>query len=118
MKDVKNGIENTISGPAIDFNVNQTVAARAGFTPQEIELDASAILQGEPATVPVVMNDRAYTMRVRFPEQTRASLDSHPQHAAHQRHRDTSRRWARWRPCRRIPGRPKFAAKTCSGTSR
>ena len=31
------------------FNVDPAVAARAGFTPQEIELDASAILQGEPA---------------------------------------------------------------------
>ena len=51
------------------------VAARAGFTPQEIELDASAILQGEPAATPVVVNDRAYTIRVRFPENSRASLD-------------------------------------------
>ena len=73
--DVKNGIENTISGPAVVFNVNQTIAARAGFTPQEIELDASAIFQGEPATVPVVKNSRSYTLRVRFPEDTRASLD-------------------------------------------
>ena len=31
VKDVKNGIENTISGPAITFNVDQTVAARAGL---------------------------------------------------------------------------------------
>ena len=65
--DVKNGIENTISGPAIAFNVDQPTAARAGFTPQEIELDASAILQGEPAATPVVVNNRSYTMRVRFP---------------------------------------------------
>ena len=48
--DVKDGIENTISGPAIVMNVDPVVAARAGFSPQEIELDASAILQGEPAT--------------------------------------------------------------------
>jgi CzcA family heavy metal efflux pump len=74
--DVKNGIENTISGPAVVFDVNQTIAARAGFTPQEIELDASAIFQGEPATVPVVMNNRPYTLRIRFPESTRASLDA------------------------------------------
>lgn len=74
--DVKNGIENTISGPAVVFDVNQTIAARAGFTPQEIELDASAIFQGEPATVPVVMNSRPYTLRVRFPESTRTSLDA------------------------------------------
>ncbi len=76
VKDVKNGIENTISGPALTFKVDQTVAARAGFTPQEAELDASAIIQGEPAPVPIVANSRAYGLRVRFPDATRASLDS------------------------------------------
>ena len=73
--DVKDGIENTVSGSAIVMNVDPVVAARSGFTPQEIELDASAILQGEPATTPVVVNDHAYTIRVRFPENSRASLD-------------------------------------------
>jgi CzcA family heavy metal efflux pump len=73
--DVKDGIENTISGPAIVMNVDPVVAARGGFSPQEIELDASAILQGEPATTPVVVNDRAYTIRVRFPDNTRTNLD-------------------------------------------
>jgi multidrug efflux pump subunit AcrB len=57
------------------MNVDAVVAARAGFTPQEIEVDASAILQGEPATTPVVVNDRAYTIRVRFPANVRADLD-------------------------------------------
>ena len=73
--DVKNGIEDSISGPAIVMNVDPAVAARAGFSPQEIELDASAILQGEPATTPVVLNDRSYTIRVRFPETTRATIE-------------------------------------------
>jgi CzcA family heavy metal efflux pump len=74
--DVLDGIENTISGPATMFKVDQAMAARAGFTPQEVELDVSAILQGEPAPTPVVVNDRAYTIRVRFPESTRASVDA------------------------------------------
>jgi len=74
--DVKNGIENTISGPALIMKVDPAVAARAGFTPQEVELDASAILEGEPAPTPVVINSRPYTMRVRFPPETRASLDA------------------------------------------
>jgi len=73
--DLKNGIENTVSGSAIVMNVDPVIAARAGFTPQEVELDASAILQGEPATTPVVVNDRAYTIRVRFPEDTRGNLE-------------------------------------------
>lgn len=74
--DVLNGIENTVSGPATVFTVDQVISARAGFSPQEVELDASAILQGEPASAPVVVNDRAYTIRVRFPEETRKTLDS------------------------------------------
>jgi CzcA family heavy metal efflux pump len=74
--DVLDGIENTVSGPATLFNVDPSVTARAGFSPQEVELDTSAILQGEPASLPVVLNDRAYTIRVRFPEQTRASMDA------------------------------------------
>ncbi len=74
--DVKDGIENTVSGSAIVMNVDPVVAARSGFTPQEIELDASAVLQGEPATTPVVVNDHSYTIRVRFPESARASLDA------------------------------------------
>ncbi|HEX3684476.1 MAG TPA: efflux RND transporter permease subunit [Bryobacteraceae bacterium] len=76
VKDVKNGIEDTISGPAITFHVDQTVAARAGFTPQEIEIDASAIFQGEPSPVPVVVNNRPYTLRVTFPAETRTSLET------------------------------------------
>ncbi len=73
--DVKNGIENTISGPAIVMNVDPAVAARAGFSPQEIEIDASAILQGEPAATPLVLNDQPYTIRVRFPKSARGTLD-------------------------------------------
>ena len=74
--DVLNGIENTISGPAVTFQVDPSVAARAGFTAEEIAVDASAILEGEPASSPVVTNDRAYTLRVRFPAANRSSLDA------------------------------------------
>jgi len=74
--DVLNGIENTISGPAVTFQVDPSVAARAGFTAEEVALDASAILEGEPAPTPVIVNDRAYTLRVRFPAANRASLEA------------------------------------------
>jgi CzcA family heavy metal efflux pump len=74
--DELNGIENTISGPARTFTVDPVAAARAGFSAQELELDASAVLQGEPASAPVVVNDRSYTIRVRFPHQTPQTLDS------------------------------------------
>ncbi|HTW66339.1 MAG TPA: efflux RND transporter permease subunit [Bryobacteraceae bacterium] len=74
--DIQNGVENTISGPAMEFHVNPVVAARSGFTADEVELDASAILQGEPAATPLVLNGRAYTIRVRFPEYTRTSVET------------------------------------------
>jgi multidrug efflux pump subunit AcrB len=73
--DVLDGIENTISGPAVTFQVNPFVAARSGFTAEEVFVDASALLEGEPAATPVVLNDRSYPIRVRFPEQNRASLE-------------------------------------------
>jgi len=73
--DVLNGIENTISGPAVTFQVDPTVAARAGFTPEEVATDAEAVLEGVTAATPVVLNDRSYSIRVRFPEQNRTSLE-------------------------------------------
>src|SRR5215470_8305799 len=74
--DLKNGIEDTTSGPATEFRVNPTVAARAGFTAEDVSTDATAILQGVPATTPLVSNNRAYTIRVRFPQQNRASVEA------------------------------------------
>jgi len=74
--DVVNGVEDTNSGPAAVFKVDQVTTARAGFSPQEVELDTSAMLQGEPATAPVVVNDRSYTIRVRFPEDVRKTMDT------------------------------------------
>jgi CzcA family heavy metal efflux pump len=74
--DVLNGVENTISGPAVTFAINPTVAARAGFTPEEVAIDAAAVLEGEPSPTPLVLNDRAYTIRVRFPERSRSSLEN------------------------------------------
>src|ERR1700723_1413942 len=73
--DVLDGIENTISGPAATFQVDSAVTERARFNPKEIAVDASALLEGEPAAPPVVLNDRAYPIRVRFPAENRASLD-------------------------------------------
>src|ERR1700682_1625477 len=73
--DVLNGVENTVSGPAVTYQVNPAVAARAGFTPEEVAINASAVLGGEPAATPVILNDRSYTIRVRFPDQSRTSLD-------------------------------------------
>ena len=74
--DVLNGLDNTVSGPAVMFQVDPSIAARAGFTPEEVAIDAAAILEGEPSTAPVVTHDRTYTLRVRFPAGNRSSLEA------------------------------------------
>jgi multidrug efflux pump subunit AcrB len=74
--DLKDGIEDTSSGPATEFRVNPLVASRAGFTAEEVSTDAGAILQGVPANAPLIANNRAYTIRVRFPEANRSSLEA------------------------------------------
>jgi multidrug efflux pump subunit AcrB len=74
--DVLDGLENTISSPAVNFQIVPAVAARAGFTPEEVAVDAAAIVEGEPAAAPVVANDRLYTVRVRFPADKRTSLEA------------------------------------------
>jgi len=74
--DVLDGVENTISGPALTFQIDPAVAARAGFVPEEIATDAAAMVEGEPAATPVISNDRVYPVRVRFPKNNRASVES------------------------------------------
>ena len=74
--DVFNGIENTISSAAVNFRIDPAIAARDGFTAEEVATDAAAIVEGEPAAMPVVSNDRVYTVRVRFPADKRASLET------------------------------------------
>jgi multidrug efflux pump subunit AcrB len=74
--DVQNGIENTISGPATNFQVDPVVAGRLGFTPAEVSEDATAILDGIATTDPLISNGRPYTIRVRLGDQTRTSLES------------------------------------------
>ncbi len=74
--DVLNGIDNTTSGPGVMYKIKPEVTSQTGFMPDEIETDANAILQGATASTPLVLNSRAYTIRVRFPEQYRASVNA------------------------------------------
>ncbi|MGA3135450.1 MAG: efflux RND transporter permease subunit [Terracidiphilus sp.] len=74
--DVQNGIENTISGPATNFQINPVVAARLSFTPTEVTEDATAILDGVTTTDPLISNGRPYTIRVRLGDENRASLET------------------------------------------
>jgi len=74
--DVENGIDNTISGPATNFDVDPQVAARFGFTPSEVSLDATAILDGVATNNPLIANGRPYTIRVRLDQEHRSSLDA------------------------------------------
>jgi multidrug efflux pump subunit AcrB len=74
--DVQNGIENTISGPATNFQIDPVVAARLGFTPAEVSEDATAILDGVPTNDPLIQNGHPYTIRVRLGNENRASLEA------------------------------------------
>ncbi|HSY64657.1 MAG TPA: efflux RND transporter permease subunit, partial [Terriglobales bacterium] len=74
--DIQNGIDNTISGPATDFQIDPGIAARTGFTPTEIAEDATSILDGVTTTDPVIANGKPYTVRVRLGDETRQSLDT------------------------------------------
>jgi multidrug efflux pump subunit AcrB len=74
--DIDNGIDSTTSGPAVVFTVDPVRAGKAGFTTDQLTTVTSAIVDGEPATTPVVVNDRPYTIRVRYPKQSRSSLEA------------------------------------------
>jgi len=73
--DVENGIDNTVSGPATNFQVDPIVASRMGFTPAEVSDDATSILDGI-TTNPLIANGRAYNIRVRLSEEHRSSLEA------------------------------------------
>jgi multidrug efflux pump subunit AcrB len=74
--DVEDGIEKTTSGPAVRFTVNPEAADRAGFTAEELGTVGVAMIEGEPALAPVLVNGRPYPLRVRFPPSARASLEA------------------------------------------
>src|SRR6266851_5214204 len=73
--DVEDGIDNTTSGPAVVFTVNPAAAAKAGFTTDQLTTVAAAIVDGEPATAPMIINDKPYTLRIRYPAASRSSLE-------------------------------------------
>ncbi len=72
--DIDNGIDSTTSGPAVSFQVDMAKASHAGFSPQDIADQATAMLDGVTAAQPVVVNDRPYTVRIRYPAAIRSSL--------------------------------------------
>jgi CzcA family heavy metal efflux pump len=74
--DVENGVDNTVSGPATNFQVDPGIAARLGFTTAEVATDANSILDGIPTPDPLIENGRPYTVRVRLDDAHRANLDA------------------------------------------
>jgi len=74
--DVENGVDNTISGPATNFQVDPSGASRLGFTPAEVSEDATAILDGIELPDRLIANGRPYAIRVRLGDETRSSLDA------------------------------------------
>ena len=116
--DVLNGIENTISGPATVFQVNPAVTARAGFTPEEVAVDASAILEGEPAATPLIAQEIALTrFACAIPDANRSSLAAMSNtllNSAHRAHGHSRLAGRRSPSCR---DKRKFAARICSAMS-
>jgi multidrug efflux pump subunit AcrB len=70
---VLDGIDDTVSNPETIYHVRPSIAAAAGFTPQEVATDTGALLEGVTASAPLIVDSRPYDMRVRFPAQYRAS---------------------------------------------
>jgi multidrug efflux pump subunit AcrB len=58
------------------FTVNPEAAQRAGFTAEDLGTIGVAMVEGEPAAAPVLINDRPYPVRVRYPSTTRSSLEA------------------------------------------
>jgi multidrug efflux pump subunit AcrB len=73
---VLNGIDDTISNPETIYHIEPSITATSGFTPEEVATDTAALLDGVTATAPLVVNSRPYDIRVRFPEENRASQDA------------------------------------------
>jgi len=58
------------------FSIDPQRAAQAGFTGEELGVVTTALMDGEMAAQPVIVNDRPYPLRVRYPPETRKSLES------------------------------------------
>ncbi len=74
--DIEDGIDNSTSGPEVEFTINPETAARTGFAVDDLGAITTAMIEGEPTTQPVIVNDRPYGLRVRFPDETRNSLEN------------------------------------------
>ena len=58
------------------FTVDPQATERAGFSAEELGTVAVAMVEGEPMLAPVIVGERPYTVRVRFPASARASLEA------------------------------------------
>jgi Cu/Ag efflux pump CusA len=63
-----------VIGPAADFRVNLTAAARAGFSAEEVANMQAAMLDGVRPSETIIAN-RLYGIRVRYPEAYRSRVD-------------------------------------------
>ena len=73
-------------------------------------------MDGEPATTPVIINDRPYTLRVRFPQANRASLEAMSNTMLVNSTGGTATLGSMADGHANCPARPKFSATICSAT--
>ena len=71
--DVQDGLENTTQRPRHKFQVNPAVASRLGFTTEDIHRRLRHRRRRPRQPVPLITNGRSYTIRIRYPEENRAS---------------------------------------------
>ena len=73
---VLDGIDDTISSPETVYQIHPQVTAISGFTPEEVATDADALMDGVVAPTPMVVNNREYDIRIRFPESYRTTPEA------------------------------------------
>src|SRR5205807_1027979 len=69
-------LDGATTGRTVVLTVGSVRAAEAASTTDQLTTVTSATVDGEPASTPVVVNDRPYVVRVRYPKQSRSSLEA------------------------------------------
>jgi hypothetical protein len=82
----------------------------SGLHTDQLTTIAAAIVDGEPTVAPVIVNDRPYTLRVRYPAGKSSFARSHEQYGARQFDRGDRDAGFQCPPSAKCPARPKFSA--------
>jgi hypothetical protein len=96
--DVENGVDNTISGPATNFQVIPISRRASALLPVKSLSTQPRSSTASHLTDPLIANGRPYTIRVRLGDETPRLARRHPEHGLQQQLPATPHRSARWPP--------------------